>query len=482
MTKAALFTVAGELVCTAHRNTPVIQSIVGYEERDMQELWQLNCEVIAETLVKSNVLSADIVAIGCTGHGKGLYLWGDGKPAYNAIASTDSRAECIVDRWNHSGITDKVRRKTMQPILSCQPVSLLRWLKEYEPEVYQSIRIIFECKDYIRFMLTGEAYAEVTDYSGTSLMNLQTKNFDTEILELLGIPEMAEKIPPIAFSTDICGYVSEDAARQTGLLSGTPVCGGMFDIDACAIAMNMTDTDKLSVITGTWSINEYISTTPVFNPNTTKNSLFCIPDYYLIEESSATSAGNLEWYIHHFLAEEKKRFPTSQEFYQFLNEQVDQIPLENDDLLFVPYLYGSKDEALSSGSFTGLNHMTSKFQMARAIYEGVVFSHYEHYEKLLYNRKTPKMITIAGGAVNSAVWVQMFADVFDVDVEVIKVKELGALGAAMAGAVAIGIYSDYNDAAQHMISIERIVHPDENSHIIYQEKYKKYKYITSILK
>jgi len=94
-------------------------------------------------------------------------------------------------------------------------------------------------------------------------------------------------------------------AAATGLLEGTPVAGGMFDIDACAIAMGLVDEQDIAVIAGTWSINEYISKKPVVNKSIMMNSLYAMEEFYLIEESSPTSAGNHAWFIDMFMAAEK---------------------------------------------------------------------------------------------------------------------------------------------------------------------------------
>ena len=79
----------------------------------------------------------------------------------------------------------------------------------------------------------------------------------------------------------------------------------MFDIDACALAVNVTDEENICMIAGTWSINEYLRKEPVTDGSVLMNSLFCLPEYYLIEESSPTSAGNNEWFIRQLLPELK---------------------------------------------------------------------------------------------------------------------------------------------------------------------------------
>ena len=95
-------------------------------------------------------------------------------------------------------------------------------------------------EDYIRFRLTGEARAEATDYSGSGMMNLRDQQFDKKIFDIIGIPEMYNCLPALCSSAELCGRVSAEAAKVTGLKEGTPVSGGMFDIDACAIAAGVT--------------------------------------------------------------------------------------------------------------------------------------------------------------------------------------------------------------------------------------------------
>lgn len=134
--------------------------------------------------------------------------------------------------------------------MPCQPVAILSWLKDNDKEVIENTKYIFECKDYIRFRLTGKAYGEISDYSGSNMLNLRTKNYDKDLLKLFELEDMMDKLPEIKTSTDICGYVSKEAAAKTGLIEGTPVAGGMFDIDACAIATGVVNEDNICMIAG----------------------------------------------------------------------------------------------------------------------------------------------------------------------------------------------------------------------------------------
>jgi L-xylulokinase len=483
LTKAVLFDSHGTEVAGASRKVPVIAPQPGFTERDMETLWHANCEVIREAVAGSGVRPEEIRGVACTGHGKGLYLWGrDGTPAYHGIVSTDTRAWEYPQRWERDGTAERVFEKTFQKILACQPVALLRWLKDKRPGILERVRWIFEVKDYIRFRLTGEAFAEVTDYSGSSLMNIRDVCFDEALLNDFGIGELFDRLPPLRYATDRCGTVSSAVAEETGLCKGTPVAGGMFDIDACAVAMDVTDEDNLCVIAGTWGINEYISRKPVLNKSIMMNSLFCIPGYYLVEESSPTSAGNNEWFTELFL-EGEKRLARERgiSVYELSEELAGSVGAEAQQIVFLPYIYGSNYNPQAKACFVGLEATTTRPEMIRAVLEGIVFCHMVHVEKLLMNRKRTAAVRLAGGAAKSRTWAQIFADVFQLPVEIVDVKEIGALGCAMTAAVASGVYEDLKDAARHMVKITHRLEPDAGMSAVYARKYQRYRKVSDAL-
>ena len=88
---------------------------------------------------------------------------------------------------------------------------------------------------------------------------------------------------------------------------------------------------------------------------------------------------------------------------------------------------------------------------------------------------------MAGGAVNSKTWVQMFADALGFPVETVNAKELGALGSAMAAAIAAGVYKDYKEAAEHMVHVSERIYPNSERTAIYQKKYEKYRAVSKAL-
>ena len=477
-TKAALFDKNGREVAVSNISTAMLTPRPGFVERDMEEMWEANCQVIRDVLRKADISAGDVAGVGITGHGKGLYLWGkDGKPARNGIISTDNRAYEYTNRWKADGTEAKVFEKSSQHIMACQPVSLLAWIKDNERSVYDNIEWVFECKDYVRFRMTGTAAAEITDYSCANLMNLHTVQYDEELLNLFGIGEMIDCLPPICASTDICGFVSRDAAEKCGLNEGTPVIGGMVDIDACALGAGITDEKRICMIAGTWSINEYIRSTPVLDGKVLMNSLYCIPGYYLIEESSPTSAGNNEWFVRQLLSEfvEEHR-KNGDNYYDEINSWVESIRPEEFVPVFLPFVLASNVHPNAKGSFIGISANHTRGHLVRSIYEGVAFCHRMHVEKLIISRGSrPTAIRLAGGAAHSSVWTQIFADILQISIETVAANETGALGCAIAVASAVGDYNDITMASAHMCNIASVISPNSEKAAVYEKKYHIYK-------
>lgn len=476
-TKAAVFDREGRQLGACSMATASLTPRADFVERDMEEMWDANCAVVRGVLEQTGIDPADVAGIGVSGHGKGLYLWGkDNRPARNGIISTDNRAYRYVDKWKADGTEDKVFALSCQHIMNCQPVALLAWIKDNEPENYANIKYVFECKDYVRFRLTGEARAEITDYSGANLMNLHTRDYDKNLLELFGIPEVFDALPPLVRADEIAGYVTEEASSKCGIKVGTPVVGGFFDINACAVASGVVSPDLICMIAGTWSINEYIRKEPVLDGKVLMNSLFCLPEYYLIEESSPTSAGNNEWFVSRLLPEAKAEAKARGEsIYEVVNGWVASITPEQFVPVFLPFLMASNVHPNAKGSFVGLNVSHTRRHMARSVYEGIAFCHRYHLEKLLATRdEPPRAIRLSGGAARSAVWTQMFADIMQLPVETVTAQEAGALGCAIAAASAVGEYPSLDDAIRGMTQIKEAVQPNPALRDIYDQKYRLY--------
>jgi L-xylulokinase len=159
----------------------------------------------------------------------------------------------------------------------------------------------------------------------------------------------------------------------------------------------------------------------------------------------------------------------------------EKVAADEQSIIFLPYIFGSNYNPRAKACFIGLDSNHTRPQMIRAVLEGIVFCHMVHLEKLLANRVDTRAVRLAGGAANSMVWAQIFADVFKLPVEIIDTKELGTLGCAMAAAVAAGVFKDLKEAAQNMVKMKRRIEPNPANFPAYEKKFALYKKVSGAL-
>jgi L-xylulokinase len=203
---------------------------------------------------------------------------------------------------------------------------------------------------------------------------------------------------------------------------------------------------------------------------------FPVGGYYLASEGSATSASNFEWYCKSILGPEAAAHAAShgQSIYEVCGERVRTAMDRPNDILFFPFLFGGPSGA--PAGLLGLRAEHDGADVLRAIFEGIVFSHKLDTDALLTGADSAKVtsICLAGGAVNSSVWCQMFADILGLRVEVTEGNEVGARGTAMCAAVALGIYADMAEAMKHMVRIARVYEPNPQRQAAYARKFKAF--------
>lgn len=483
MTKAGIYDLDGNEIAVHGSKCDVTMPRAGYYERDMEGIWQANVEAISQTMRVSGVDPTQIAAVSITGHGNGMHLVDKyGQPVCNAIEGADARAAEYVQKWGADGTLEKVHPKAMQSLWPALSACVMAWMTDNEPTSLDKAKWLFSVTDYVRFMLTGQAYAEVTSLSGSGLLNCKDRKYDKAMLDDMGIGNIMNILPPIANSTDVCGAVTEEAAALTGLCEGTPVIGGLYDIDSAGIATGVIDESMMTVIVGTWCNNQYVSKIPVVDKAFFSTTVYAVSGYSLMLEGSPTSASNLEWFVGEFLSEEAriaKEKGTS--VYEVCNDAVHETGPEDANIVFVPFLYGSNANPKAKAVFIGLEGWHKRAHVIRAIYEGICFSHKSHIEKLMQYRDEPTAVRMAGGAVRSDVWVQMFADVLQMPMEITKASELGTLGAAICAGVGVELFSDFNEATNRMVELVGRVEPNPAMKDVYERKFKRYQKVIKSL-
>lgn len=468
MVKASLFDLEGRELASYGEKLITLQPRASWMERDLQDAEQKVYRCICKVLEQAGVSGMDVLGIGVTGQGNGAFFFDEqGKPVCNGIMSSDLRAKEYIRLWYQNGVFEQVYAYTRQALWAGNISALIAWFQDHDPDTLEKARYIVTAKDYVRYLLTGEFHTEMTEGSGVSCMDLRTRQYSAEVFRILGIEKHVDKIPAPIASSAVGGYVTAHAAQCTGLAEGIPVVGGQFDVGASIVSAGVVEDGQMGIVVGSWGINSFLSRQLVDDPDIFMQLLYAVPECYNIMEGSATSASNQEWFIDTFMQRDG-------EVYQRCAAMVESTDYR-DTLLFLPYLYGTNVHLDAKAMFVGLNGTHTTAHMLRAVYEGVVFCHLMHIEKLLRHTTMPGSIRMAGGATRSKVWMQMFADVLGTTVEISRATELGTMGVALNAAIAAGVFSDMHEGVAKWAEVKCAYTPDPVRHEYYQKKYRAFK-------
>lgn len=468
--KAIIFDTDGRELAVAALDGRSSMPKPGHVERDLNELWANAVTVVRRCIEQAGIDAGDIVAIGCAGHGNGLYaLDRDGAPLIG-IQSLDTRGVGIVAEWAKDNVGARTYPYCLQRPWAAQTPTLLAWIKRFAPELFQRIGTVFLCKDFVVNRLTGARSSDTTDMSGCGLLSMPARRYEQGLLAAYGLDDCVDLLPPALESAEIAGQVTAQVAALTGLKAGTPVIAGLFDVVASAIGSGVTRTGAASIIAGTWSINQVITDEPIRDPSIFMLSTFD-PQRYLAIESSATSAANLEWIAREFLEHEAGDGKSP---FEHASELVASVDPAGDVPIYHPFLYGSQQNGRARAGFYGIAGWHSRAHMLRALFEGVAFEHKRHVETLYRAGAHFDEAVLSGGGSRSGVWAQIFADVLGVPVTVARSRETGALGAAIAAGTGVGIFTDVAAGAAAMTSAARHYTPNGSIAPAYAARYQLY--------
>lgn len=463
--KAVLFDLEGRQVATCAIDGTSSTTEPGHVERDLEELWRNASEAVRRCILDAGVDPSQIVAAGCAGHGNGLYLLDRDDRPLIGIQSIDTRAAVRAEELSAEH-GEALHAATLQEPWPSQTPVLLSWMRSNRPETVERAGTLLMCKDYITFKLTGCKVSDISDMSGCGLLRMPECRYDDDLLALYGLQGMGKLLPPLIDPAEIAGSVTAEAAAQTGLAEGMPVVGGCFDVIASALGSGVVAPGATSIIAGTWSVNQYVSSEPVVDRDLLMVSAFG-SGRYMIMDNSATSASHLEWYVRELV----ERGGHHDDPFGFCHQRLAEVDPRLDDPYFHPYLYGSSQGAEYRAGFYGLAGWHGEGHLLRALFEGVVFEHRRHIERLRAAGAVIDQATMSGGGARSALWTQMLADCLSLPISVADGDETGALGAALGAGVGVGLFADYEDAVASMTRIRRVFEPNADMASHYDHRY-----------
>jgi glycerol kinase len=447
-TRFIVFDAAGRTVACAQKEHRQIYPQPGWVEHDAEEIWQRTEEVIAEAMAQAGLKTADLAAVGITNQRETTLLWNKktGKPLANAIVWQDMRVAADVARMANEVGNHFFRYRTGLPLSTYFSALKLRWLLENIPGTRKQAEageIVFGNVDaFLLWKLTGGSVhaTDVTNASRTQLMDLQTLEWDSELLRAFSIPRQV--LPEIRSSSEVYGRVAQ------GPLKGVAVAGILGDQQAALVGQTCFRSGQAK---NTYGTGCFLLMNAGERPVESKHGLLTTVAYklgdqparYALEGSIAIAGALVQW-----LRDNLGMIKTSGEI-----EELAQTVEDNGGVYMVPAfsgLYAPYWKENARGVIVGLTRFANKGHLARAVLEAVAFQTREVVEAMEQDSGIRLDVLRAdGGMVNNNLLMQFEADILERPVVLPATRETTSLGAAYAAGLAVGFFSSTDSLCAH---------------------------------
>ncbi len=477
-TKTLLVDETGAVKGSATVEYPLSTPRPNWAEQDPEDWWQATVATIRQVLSEAGISGSEVGGIGLSGqmHGS-VFLDAAHQVIRPAILWCDQRtaAQC---EWIHQAVGDEdVVAETCNPVLTGFTAPKIIWLRDEEPDNYAKVVKVLLPKDYIRLRLTGEFATEVSDASGTSLLNVRKRQWSDVVLQRTGIPR--EWLPDVYESPQVTGYITEQVAQLTGLKAGTPVVGGGGDQAAGAVGTGIVNPGVVSSTVGTSGVVFAYLDEPLMDPGL-RTHTFChaVPGKWHVMGVMLSAGGSLRWLRDAICQPEKEQAQAAgRDPYELMTALAAEAPVGSEGLVFLPYLTGERTPYANPnarGVFFGLSLRHTKAHLIRAVMEGVAYGMRDCLQIIKDMGVNVTEIRASGGGARSRLWRQIHADVTGQAHVTLNVDEGPAFGVALLAGVGAGVWSSVPEACQATIHVVERCDPQDSATAVYQGLYELY--------
>ena len=443
-TRFILFDKAGALVAYDQREHEQIFPQSGWVEHNPEEIWERTRQVIGATLAKTGATAADIAAIGITNQRETTLVWDkqSGKPVYNAIVWQDTRTDRLCKALTEAGHAEQIYYKTGLPVATYFAGPKIRWILDNVPGVRaraEAGELLFGTIDtWLIWQLTGGQHiTDPTNASRTMLMNLETLDWDEELLAIVGVPRAL--LPTIRPSSDPRFY---GKTTVSGPFRGeVPVCGDLGDQQAATVGQTCFAPGEAKNTYGTGCFM-LLNTGPTIVRS--RNGLLTTvcyqlgeqPPVFALEGSIAMAGATVQW-----LRDNLKLINHAAE-----TEAIAQSVADSGGCYLVPAfsgLFAPHWRSDARGVIVGLTRYVNRAHIVRAALESICYQTREVLEAMNADSGVPlQTLKVDGGATANNFLMQLQADILGVEVIRPQVAETTSLGAAYAAGLAVGFWDN----------------------------------------
>jgi xylulokinase len=450
-TKCLAIAPDGRVLASASSSYPCAHPKPLWSEQDPEDWWQATIKVVRAVVKHAKLKPADVAAIGLSGqmHGS-VFLDKAGKVIRPALLWNDQRTAAECDEIERrAGGRKRLIEMVANPALTGFTAPKILWLRNHEPRNFARTVKVLLPKDEVRRRLTGEFATEVSDASGTLLLDVVNRRWSQPLLDKLELD--ASLLPTCYESEEVTGTLTDDAAKLLGLTTACKVVGGAGDCAAGAVGNGIVKTGLLNTSIGTSGVVFVHSDQPQFDPQGRLHT-FChaVRGKWHMMGVILSAGGSLQWFQDAFYSAVAKTGvrKATVPFEQLANEAA-ATPAGAEGLYFLPYLAGERTPHLdpaARGALIGLTLAHGRGHVVRAIMEGVTYALRDSLALMEGLGVPVKQIRTSGGGSKNPFWRQMQADVFGKAVAAMAADEGAAYGVALLAAVGAGHYKNISEA------------------------------------
>lgn len=463
----------GAIVRSVSRSYPLRFPQPGWAEQDPEDWWRETLAGLCE--LTDGCDKSQIAGIGAGGQMHGLVVLDEEDRVIRpAILWNDGRTGEEVDFLNGQIGRGRLSELTANIAFAGFTAPKLLWMKAHEPENFARIRRVMLPKDYINYRLTGVHCTDMSDASGTLLLDVENRRWSREMLGICGVSQA--QMPRLFESYERVGVLLPEIARKLGLPDGVAVAAGAGDNAAAAVGTGTVGDGRCNISLGTSGTVFMSSDRFSVDPNNALHAFAHANGRYHLMGCMLCAASCNKWFCEDILGTRD---------YEVEQRAIARERLGRGGVYFLPYLMGERspiNDTDARGTLVGLSMDTTRAEIVQAVLEGVAFAIRDSFEVARSLGVAPMSSKLCGGGAKSLLWREILAGVLGIRLEIPQTEEGPGYGGAMLAMVASGREKSVEACAGRLVRVRAVVEPDPELTARYEEKYRKYRQIYPALK